>query len=206
MNGKQLTAAAIMQSIEPKSDQMNAVDLLTGPQDVVISGALQGPRDQPVILQITGKDKTPFKPCKTVVRLLVAIWGNDPLQWIGRSMRLFCDPNVTYGGMKTGGIRVSHVSDIEHPVELTLLVSRNKYQTFNIEPLPKPETKKAKEAMTLAERVEAAKEAYAAAKNVKRLATLDKHIDALAKECDEDQKKELHAVRDAAIERLETAT
>jgi hypothetical protein len=68
--------AMLLKSIEPKSDQLNAEDLLTGPVTVTVDAVHIGEGDQqPVTIGISGHK--PYKPCKTMRRLLVVLWGAE---------------------------------------------------------------------------------------------------------------------------------
>lgn len=122
-------------TIAPKSDQLNAEDLIGGPMDVRIADILRGSPDQPLELHLEGIPGRPFKPCKSVRRLLVAVWGHDGSQWVGRSLRLYCDDSVEWGGKRVGGIRVSHASHIDRPRTLLLTVKRGKRKPVTVEPL-----------------------------------------------------------------------
>lgn len=119
--------------IKAKSDQLNADDLAV-PIDVKIMGVKQGSREQPVIIEIDG-DNQPFKPCKTVLRVLTNAWGIDAGSWVGRMMRLYCDPSVVYAGVKVGGIRVSHLSHITSDVEMMITATRGKKKPVRIQRL-----------------------------------------------------------------------
>jgi hypothetical protein len=99
--------------IEPKSDQMNADDLLSGPKTITITKVdIRPGTEQPVSMWYEGDGGKPFKPCKSMARVMVHCWGPDASQYIGRSMTLYCDPKVLWGGMAVGGIRISHMTDI----------------------------------------------------------------------------------------------
>jgi hypothetical protein len=60
--------------------------------------------DQPVSIHYEGGEGRPFKPCKTVRRIMVGVWGKDASKYVGRSMTLYRDPSVAFGGMQVGGI------------------------------------------------------------------------------------------------------
>lgn len=121
-------------TVAPKSDQLNADDLLTGEIEVTIEDVKRGTKDQPVSI-IIGNGRQPYKPCKIMRRVLIAAWGKDGTRWAGRSMRLFCDESVSFGGVKMGGIRISHVSHIEKPIEIMLTMSRCRKSLYVIKPL-----------------------------------------------------------------------
>jgi len=128
-------ASYILKSIEPKSDQLNADDLLTGPQVFKIVDVLKGGDEkQPVVCKIDG-GKQPWKPCKSMRRVMVKIWGDSPRKWVGQSVRLWCDPSVMFGGMKVGGIRIEAMTGIERKTSVVLSESRGKRSEYWIEPL-----------------------------------------------------------------------
>jgi hypothetical protein len=121
-------------SIEPNSDQLNADDLIGGPIIVTVNNVKRGPSaEQPIEIEIGGH--RPFRPCKTMRRVLIACWGDDGRQWIGRSMKLYCDPDIKFGGVKVGGIRVSHLSGIPARRELMMTTARSKRSPYVVEPL-----------------------------------------------------------------------
>ena len=116
--------ADLTPTIKPKSDQLNADDLLTGPMTVKITDIKSGPVDQPVHIYIEGQQ--PYKPCKTMRRVLITAWGSNGKEWIGKSMILYCDPTVKFGGIALGGIRISHLSDIGQTLNMMLTASRGR--------------------------------------------------------------------------------
>lgn len=126
-------------TIVPKSDQINADDLISGPITVTIRGVkLTGVAEQPTILDI-GDGYRPYKPCKSMGRVLVFCWGKDGNEWIGKSMTLYCDPSVKFAGDATGGIRISHISGIEKTTSVAITVSRGKRKPWVVEPLVIPD-------------------------------------------------------------------
>ncbi len=127
----------ILESIKPKSDQLNSDDLIAGPIDVTILDVKRGDEQQPVAVVIDGGYQ-PYKPCKSMRRVLVTLFGDNPKQWIGKRLRLFCDPSVKFGGVKVGGIRISHAT-IEQPKEVLLTVAKAKRSVFTVEPMPEVE-------------------------------------------------------------------
>lgn len=124
----------ILKTIVAKSDQLNACDLIAGPETVTVTNVKEGPADQPVIIEI-GKERQPYKPCKSMRRVLVAAWGAKVSQWIGRKMVVYCDPTVKWGGEDVGGIRISHLSHIEQPCVVQLNVTRGKKGTWTVAPI-----------------------------------------------------------------------
>lgn len=123
------------QSIEPKSDQLNAEDLLSGPRTFTIAEVKKGSDEQPVDVHLVEFPGRPFKPSKTVRRLMVAAWGVDSATYAGQRMTLYRDPAVKFGGMDVGGIRVSHMSGIDKVLKVALTVSRGKRAPYVVQPL-----------------------------------------------------------------------
>lgn len=123
-------------TLAPKSDQQNYEDYISGPKTVTISGVSQGSPDQPVNIELAEFPGRPFKPAKTVRRILVSAWGPDASQYVGRRMTLFGDASVKWAGEAVGGIRVSHLSHIDKPVSVALTVTRGKRQKHTVQPLP----------------------------------------------------------------------
>ncbi len=124
-------------TIIPKSDQLNSEDLLAGPRTVTITEVRKGASaEQPVdvVLAEFGPGR-PFKPSKTVRRIMVAAWGPDASTYAGRRMTLYRDPAVRFGGQDVGGIRISHMSHIDRPMTLALTVTRGKRAPYVVQPL-----------------------------------------------------------------------
>ena len=117
-------------TIVPKSDQLNYDDVMAGPLTVRVTGLAAGSPDQPVIVRVadaaTGAALRDYKPCKSMRRVLIACWGDRGRDWIGRTMRLIGDPNVMFGGVKVGGIRIAAVSGIDAPRRIMLTTTRSK--------------------------------------------------------------------------------
>lgn len=131
---------SLKDTIVPKSDQLNADDLLTGPIVVTVQKVSRGDtKEQPVSIAIDG-GRMPYKPCKSMRRVLIAAWGEDGRIWVGKSMRLFCDPDVMFGGVKVGGIRISHLSHIANTMTIALTTTRSKRAPYRVEPLEPQDT------------------------------------------------------------------
>ena len=72
-------------------------------------------------------DKRPFKPSKTVLRLLAYAWGEETDDWPeSPRLTLYRDEKVKWAGQEIGGIRVSHMSHIEKPLKVALAESKGK--------------------------------------------------------------------------------
>lgn len=121
--------------IVPKSDQVNAEDFIAGPVSYTIEGVAITPgTEQPVSIKLAG-EKRVWRPCKSMSRVLVAAWGPDAKAYVGRSVTLYRDPTVKWGGMEVGGIRVSHMSDIERDMVMALTATKGKRALHTVRPL-----------------------------------------------------------------------
>lgn len=118
--------------IQPKSDQINADDLIGGAMTVTIDAVNISPRDdQPISIKLKGMAKV-YRPCKSMARVMVQAWGADASKYAGRSLTLYRDPKVKWGGMEVGGIRISHMSHIESGMTLMLTETRANRRPFKI--------------------------------------------------------------------------
>lgn len=156
---------SLADTIIPKSDQLNADDLLCGPITVTVESVKRGDREQPVIINI-GSDHRPYKPGKSMRRVLIAAWGDKGSDWVGKSMTLYCDPDVVFGGVKVGGIRISHMSHIPSDRTFMLTATRGRKAEFHVKRLAD-----AKE-QTPDQKYKAAKAAISEAKDTARLEQL----------------------------------
>lgn len=125
----------ISDTTTPRSDQQNYEDYLSGPKDVTVEKVTKGTPEQPVWVHLAEFPGRPFKPSKTVRRILLTAWGRDASEWAGRRMRLYGDPTIRFGGEAVGGIRVSHLSHIDKPLTLALTVTRGKRAPHTVKPL-----------------------------------------------------------------------
>ena len=125
----------IAKSIIPKSDQLNAEDLLSGPITVTVTDVKQGTAEQPITIIIDG-ERQPYKPCKTMRKMLVFCWSDQAANWIGKRMTLYADPDVKWAGVAVGGIRISHLSGIESQVMLMLSETKGKRKPIVVKLLP----------------------------------------------------------------------
>lgn len=125
----------LSQTIEPKSDQINADDFTVGPRTFTIEKVTGGTAEQPINIHLVESPGKPWRPSKTMRRLLVAVWGADGEKYGGRRLTLYRDPTVKFGGDEVGGIKVSHLSHIDKPVKIALTVTRGKRQPHSVAPL-----------------------------------------------------------------------
>jgi hypothetical protein len=124
-------------TIAPKSDQLNSDDLIAGPRTIRVTRVSADPSsaEQPVCIFFEGDGGKPYKPCKSMRRVLVACWGADGSAFSGRSMTLYRDPSVTWGGMEVGGIRISHLSHIDGERTMALTATKKARKPYTVKPL-----------------------------------------------------------------------
>lgn len=125
------------QTIAPKSDQLNADDLIGGPRTITVTRVTgnEGNAEQPVNIFFEGDNGKPFRPCKSMRRVMVKLWGSDASKYAGRSMTLYRDPKVKWGGMEVGGIRISHMTGLDKPETMALTASNKARTPYTVKPL-----------------------------------------------------------------------
>lgn len=124
----------LLKTVVPKSDQLNADDLMEPIRVSIVGVTKMASKEQPVVIAISGGYK-PWKPCLTMRRVLIALWTKDPKTWIGREVVLVNDPTVKWGGQAVGGIRIAYMSDIPASIQLMVTVSRGQRKPVTIERL-----------------------------------------------------------------------
>ena len=130
----------LSKAVEAKSDQLNADDLIGGPKVLVITGVKKISGDQPIAISYADDGGKPYKPCKSMLRVLMAAWGINGEAYVGRSMKVFNDQSVKWAGQEVGGIRISHLSDMPGKLKMALTVTRGKKSQYVVEQLEsKPE-------------------------------------------------------------------
>ena len=80
----------LTESIAPKSDQQNYDDYIAGNRTVTISAVTKGSAEQPVNVELLEYPGRPFKPNKSMRRVLVLAWGPDSTAYVGRRMEGLC--------------------------------------------------------------------------------------------------------------------
>ena len=55
-------------TIAPKSDQLNADDLISGPRTITITNVASGSKDQPINISFEGDNGKPYRPGKSMRR------------------------------------------------------------------------------------------------------------------------------------------
>ena len=125
----------ISDTLEPKSDQLDAIELVSGPRIFTVERVTRGNDEQPVNIHLADFPR-PWRPGKSMRRVLVACWGADASQYVGRRVELFCDLDVRFGKDVVGGTRIRRISHIDKPMSVPLLVARGKSAVFTVQPLP----------------------------------------------------------------------
>jgi len=127
----------LTESIAPKSDQLDAVDLLAGPRTFTIEKVSKGNAEQPFNFHLAEFPRV-WRPGKSMRRVIVAAWGPDATKYTGHRVTLYCDPTVQFGGDAVGGTRISHMSGLDKPLRIPLLIKRGKSAMFTVQPLTEP--------------------------------------------------------------------
>mgnify|MGYP000877227018 CR=1 FL=1 len=149
-------------TIVPKSDQLNADQLIGGPMTITVTRVIATSGDQPVTVNYEGDNGRPYKPCLTMRKVLVLAWGHDGTKWPGKSMRVYNDPSVRFGKEEVGGVRISHLSDIPKDISVRLAATKGKKALYEIKKLADGDTEFIA-AIKAAGTVDALKDAFAVA-------------------------------------------
>ncbi|GAA1881715.1 hypothetical protein [Williamsia serinedens] len=131
-----ITEADLIRAAAPRSDQINADDLMSGPKVVTIDDVRRGSSEQPIeiVTREFGPDR-PYRPGKSMIRVLITAWGKEASTYKGRRLMLYRDPDITFGREKVGGIRISAMSHLDKKLVLALTVTRGKRAPYVVEPL-----------------------------------------------------------------------
>jgi len=130
-----MTIIDFTDTIIAKSDQLNAADI-AGEMTITITDAIKKKGDdQPIAFKYEGGEGRPWKPCKSMRRLLAQAWGNK-VDVKGRKITLICDPTVTWAGQEVGGIRIKALSHISKPMSIPLRASKTKVVTVKVGVIP----------------------------------------------------------------------
>ena len=123
----------------PKTDQLNADHLIPGPlQGVIVSVRKTRANDKDCIEVGLSSFRLPWRPCKTMVRLLMDVWGPDAEAWIGRGVKLYRDAEVRFGTDTVGGIRIGGLSHVRGSFTAKVKTSKQNQKPYQIEKLPDP--------------------------------------------------------------------
>lgn len=132
----------LSEAIVPNSQQVNADDLAASPRTVTITNVERGTDEQKVFIHLAEYPGRTYRPSKSMARVLVAVWGKESSTYTGRRLTIYRNPDIMFGPNKVGGIEISHMSDIDKPVTMSLTKSRGQKRNFTVKPLaaetPKP--------------------------------------------------------------------
>lgn len=128
----------ITEALAPNSDQLDAIELVEPRTFTIDSGSRLGKRERKVVAEIRLVDfDRVWRPSKGMLDVLAACWGKDGKQWVGHRVTLYRDENVMLGREKRGGTRISHLSHIDAPRDVTIRASgEGRTQQWHVEPLP----------------------------------------------------------------------
>ena len=131
--------------VAPESDELVGDDLLGGPKTITIVNVdANGAEKKKVRLFYPGGEDRPWRPCKGMARVLMSQWGPDAKKWIGKSIKLFRDPDAMFGGAKVGGVRIAGMSHIPVGFESPVKERRGAIKIYQIEKLEsEPQSDKA---------------------------------------------------------------
>lgn len=125
----------LTETIAPRSDQLNADDLISGPITVTISEVRKGSTEQPVDVVLAEYPGRAYRPSKSMRRIMVSAWGKDASTYAGHRLTLFRNPEITFGRDKVGGIEIAEMSHIDKPLTVALTATRGKRKNFTVKPL-----------------------------------------------------------------------
>jgi len=123
---------------EPRSDQWNADDFVSGPRTFTIAKVHPGRAEQKYDIELVEGEGRSWRPPLTMLRLLIAAWGDDGTAWAGRRVTLYRDESVRFGSDAVGGIRVSHMSHLpgDKPFTTKVQTKRGRREAITVDPLP----------------------------------------------------------------------
>src|SRR5699024_10550699 len=119
---------------EPRSDQYNAEDFIGGPRVFTVDHVRPGTAEQKYDIVLQGEQRV-WRPPLTVLRTLMACWGDDSTVWQGRQVELYTDPSVSFGKDRVGGIRIKALSHLEKPQTVMVTEARGRRKKITVEPL-----------------------------------------------------------------------
>ena len=118
---------SVSQAALSKSDQLNFIDLgANGELLLFITGVeVKTTGSQDVVVYFEGCGNKPYKPNKGMIRVLSECWGDESDNWVGKFVKLYGDPTVTWAGVAVGGLVIRALSDI-HKNGKNVFVQKNR--------------------------------------------------------------------------------
>lgn len=133
----------LTQALAPKSDQIDAADLIGSPPQIftIVSVSENGSEladQQPVNIRLEETKKF-WRPNKGMLRVLADNWGKNVQDWAGRKVELYGEPEVYFGKEKRGGTRISRLSHISGSKTTLVNPRGGKGAYWTVNPLPDSE-------------------------------------------------------------------
>jgi len=126
---------ALLKAMAPKSDQLNADDLVSSPKNITITGVkVSVSGEQRIHVHYQNDEGKPWKPSKGMARIVAQLFGDDPDRWIGQSLTLYRNPDVKYAGEAVGGIWISHATGLTKPQKMMITVAKAKRVAHTVHP------------------------------------------------------------------------
>jgi len=125
----------LTESIAPRSDQINADDLMAGPVTVTVKEVTAGTPEQPVDVHLVEFPGRAYRPSKSMRRVMVSAWGKEAAAYTGRRLTLVRNPEITFGRDKVGGIEIAEMSHLDKPLTVALTATRGRRKNFTVKPL-----------------------------------------------------------------------
>jgi len=123
---------------EPRSDQLNYDDMVGSSHVYTIVGVKPGAAEQKYDIELAETPGRWWRPPLTMLRVLMAAWGDETDEWTGRQVELFGDAEVTFGRDKVGGIRIlamSHLPTGDKPFQTPVTQTRGHRKPYTVQPL-----------------------------------------------------------------------
>lgn len=73
-----------------------------------VKGGTVAGKNKRAMIEFEGRKK-PLAAGSAICKTVAQLYGNDTRQWVGKSITIYADHNVMFGGEKVGGIRVRPV-------------------------------------------------------------------------------------------------
>lgn len=181
----------ITSALAPKSDQLDAIELVTPRTFTIDTGSRLGNRDGQAVAEIRLVDfPRVWRPSKGMLDVLAQVWGTNAAEWVGNSITLYNDPEVRFGPDKVGGVRIAAMTGIDKETTLSIRGSGQgaRKKPWRVKPLadaPAIDITTYTPALEQATNVDALKTAFFAAppavqKDPRFIAAKDKRKDELA--------------------------
>lgn len=132
-----MTKIDMRPTIIAKSDQLNADDLIGDEGRVILITrvTVTDRAEQPCVINYEGDKGKPWKPSKSMCRVLIHAWGDDGANYVGKRLTLYRDQSVKWAGAEVGGIRISHMEGLTENKTMPLTMSRGSKKPFTVKPL-----------------------------------------------------------------------